>query len=152
MIADPLAAVERFLSNLLESVVKDSATRQTLRIMTLKCEYVDELEPELARQTEHWRELEVKLRKVYGRARRARKLRAGLTPAMAALATCVFVAGLLRLWLLDERSALIRARARRIDRRARRRSPRSLKRADPVSDWRRWSAARYWLAVIPPST
>src|SRR5580765_2856664 len=30
--SDPLAAVERFLSNLLESVVKDSATRQTFLI------------------------------------------------------------------------------------------------------------------------
>ena len=38
----------------------------------------------------------------------------GLTPAMAALDTCVFVSGLMRLWLLDEGGALIRTRARRL--------------------------------------
>ena len=112
--ADPLATVERFLRNLLDTIANDSDTRQTFRIMMLKCEYVDEFEPELARQTKHWRELEAKLKKVYARARRAGTLRAGLAPAMAALDTCVFVSGLTRLWLLDERRALIRTRARRL--------------------------------------
>jgi len=111
---DPLATVERFLRNLLDTIANDSDTRQTFRIMMLKCEYVDEFEPELARQTNHWRELEVKLKKVYARARRAGTLRRGLAPAMAALHTCVFVSGLTRLWLLDERHVLIRARARRL--------------------------------------
>jgi TetR/AcrR family acrAB operon transcriptional repressor len=78
----------------------------------LKCEYVDEFEPELVRQSDRWRELEGKLRKVYTRARRARTLRSGLAPGMAALDTCVFVSGLMRLWLLDERGTLIRPRAR----------------------------------------
>ena len=112
--ADPLEAVERFLANLLESVAKDGDTRETFRIMMLKCEYVDELEPELARQAEHWRELEAKLRKVYLRAARAGTLRAGLAPATAALATCVFASGLMRLWLLDERAVWMRKRARRL--------------------------------------
>ena len=35
----------------------------------LKCEYVDEFEPELVRQGDHWRDLESKLGKVYARAR-----------------------------------------------------------------------------------
>jgi TetR/AcrR family transcriptional regulator, acrAB operon repressor len=113
-VGDPLAAVEQFLCNLLDTVAKDRDTRQTFHIMMLKCEYVDEFEPELARQTKHWRELEAKLKRVYARARRAGTLRAGLTPAMAALDTCVYVSGLMRLWLLDERGALIRTRARRL--------------------------------------
>jgi len=50
---DPLTAVEGFLCNLVDGVVKDRDTRQTFHIMMLKCEYVDELEPELARQTKH---------------------------------------------------------------------------------------------------
>ena len=107
-------AVERFLRNLLDTIANDSDTRQTFRIMMLKCEYVDEFEPELARQTKHWRELEAKLKKVYARARRVGTLRTGLAPAMAALDTCVFVSGLTRLWLLDERRALIRSRARQL--------------------------------------
>jgi len=113
-VTDPLATIERFLRNLLDTIANDSDTRQTFRIMMLKCEYVDEFEPELARQTKHWRELEAKLKKVYARARRAGTLRTGLAPAMAALDTCVFVSGLTRLWLLDERRALIRTRARRL--------------------------------------
>jgi TetR/AcrR family acrAB operon transcriptional repressor len=111
---DPLATVERYLRNLLDLVAKDGDTRQTFHIMMLKCEYVDEFEPELVRQSDRWRELEGKLRKVYTRARRARTLRSGLAPGMAALDTCVFVSGLMRLWLLDERGTLIRARARKL--------------------------------------
>jgi len=111
---DPLTAVEGFLCNLVDGVVKDRDTRQTFHIMMLKCEYVDELEPELARQTKHWRELLAKLKSVYARARRAGTLRPGLSPELSALETCVFVSGLMRLWLLDERGSLIRTRARRL--------------------------------------
>jgi TetR/AcrR family acrAB operon transcriptional repressor len=111
---DPLVAVLRFLRHLIDSVAADAITRQTFNIMMLKCEYVDEFQPELARQTEHWRELEAKLAKVYARARRAGTLRADLTPGMAALATCAFLAGLMRLWLLVEHGVLIRKRARRL--------------------------------------
>jgi TetR/AcrR family acrAB operon transcriptional repressor len=113
-VPDPLSAAERFLCALLDSVANDGDTRETFRIMMLKCEYVDELEPELARQTGGWRELEAKLASVYTRAKRAGTLREGLTPAMAALDTCVFVAGLMRLWLLDDDGVLIRTRARRL--------------------------------------
>ena len=112
--ADPLVAVEQFLCNLLDTVAEDSDTRRTFEIMMLKCEYVDEFAPEISRQAEHWGELESKLSKVYARARRAGTLRTGITPAMAALGTCVFVAGLMRLWLLDERATLIRGAARRL--------------------------------------
>jgi len=113
-VPDPLTGVHRFLCNLLDGVVKDRDTRQTFRIMMLKCEYVDEFEPELARQMKHWRELLAKLKSVYARARRAGTLRAGLSPEISALETCVFVSGLMRLWLLDERGSLIRTRARRL--------------------------------------
>ena len=112
--ADPLAAVERFLRNLLDTVAEDSDTRRTFEIMMLKCEYVDELAPEIARQATHWGDLEAKLKKVYARARREGTLRPGITPAVAALGTCVFVAGLMRLWMLDERGTLIRTRAHRL--------------------------------------
>jgi TetR/AcrR family transcriptional regulator, acrAB operon repressor len=113
-VPDPLSAAERFLCGVLDSIANDSDTRETFRIMMLKCEYVDEFESEPARQTGHWRELERKLGKVYARAQRAGMLRAGLTPAMAALDTCVFLSGLMRLWLLDEAGTLIRKRAQRL--------------------------------------
>ncbi len=111
---DPLFSVERFLCNLLDAVVDDSDTRQTFYIMMLKCEYVDELELELAHQTKQWRELEAKLTEVYARANAAAILHTELTPAMAALDTCVFVSGLMRLWLLDEHGTLVRKRARQL--------------------------------------
>ena len=112
--ADALAPVERFLRHVLDAVANDETARRTFEIMLLKCEYVDELAPELARQLQGWRELEANLRRLYARARRDGALRAGLTPASAALGTCVFVAGLVRLWLLDEGGTLLRARARRL--------------------------------------
>ncbi len=112
--SDPLTAVQRFLVGLIAEVDRDSVTRLTFEIMMLKCEYVDEFAPEIARQMAHWRELESKLKAVYLRARSAGTLRTGLTPAMAALDTCVFVSGLMRLWLLDERAELLRKRARRL--------------------------------------
>ena len=103
---------------------RTTATRaQTFQIMMLKCEYVDEFEPELARQADALaRAGRRSSRKVYARARRAGTLRAGLTPAMAALDTCVFVSG--------PDAAMAARRARRADthacaaphRRARRRS------------------------------
>ncbi len=45
---------------------------------------------------------------VYQRAKRAGGLRLGLAPAVAALDTCVFVNGLLRLFLLDQAGTLVR--------------------------------------------
>ncbi len=99
--ADPLVAVEEFLRSLIEGLENDTATRQTFQITVLKCEYVDEFEPELKRQVRRSRELLPKLTKAYARAQHAGTLRAGLTPEVAALETCAFTTGLLRLWLID---------------------------------------------------
>jgi TetR/AcrR family acrAB operon transcriptional repressor len=48
---------------------------------------------------------------VYGDARDRRQLRAGLTPEIAALDTTVFLAGLMRLCLLDDRGTCVRKQA-----------------------------------------
>jgi TetR/AcrR family acrAB operon transcriptional repressor len=109
--ADALAAVEHFLRDLFDTVADDRDTRRTFEIMLLKCEYVDEFAPELPRQIAHWRELEAKLARAYERAQETGSLRADLTPALAALETCVFVSGLMRLSLVDRRGALMRGRA-----------------------------------------
>lgn len=108
---DPLLGIERFLHSLITTVVGDAATRSTFQIMSLKCEYVDQFEGELRRQIEQCGKLAEKLTAVYERARIAGALRPELTPAVAALGTCVFVTGLLRLWLMDEDGAMIRSRA-----------------------------------------
>jgi len=86
----------------------DPAARRTFQIMGFKCEYVGELERELGLQRMRCSELVSKLTQAYGRARRARRLRVGLRPSMAALETCSFVIGLTRLWLLDAKGSLLR--------------------------------------------
>lgn len=112
--SDPLAGVERFLRGILEALEGDAAARQTFQIMGFKCEYVGELERELALQRSRCSELISKLTQTYVRARRAGQLRVGLRPPMAALETCSFVIGLTRLWLLDARRSLVRRVARRL--------------------------------------
>jgi TetR/AcrR family acrAB operon transcriptional repressor len=105
---DPLAAIEAFLNSLIDTVAGDSATLRTFQIMLLKCEYVDDFQSELGRQTRRSHELVSQLTSVYQRAKRAGGLRPGLAPAVAALDTCVFVNGLLRLFLLDQAGTLVR--------------------------------------------
>jgi TetR/AcrR family transcriptional regulator, acrAB operon repressor len=112
--SDPLSGIERFLLGILESLEGDTAARQTLQIMGFKCEYVGELERELVLQRLRCSELISKLSEAYGRARRAGKLRVGLSPSMAALETCSFLMGLARLWLLDAGCSLVRRVARKL--------------------------------------
>ena len=112
--SDPLAGVERFLRGILRALESDPAARRTFQIMGFKCEYVGELERELGLQRLRCSELVSKLTQIYGRARRAGHLRAGLRPSMAALETCSFVIGLTRLWLLDAKGSLMRRVARRL--------------------------------------
>lgn len=109
--ADPLGSIERFLRDVLEMLRNDPATRQTFQIMGFKCEYVDGLERELDLHNNRCTELYTKLTQVYRRAERSRQLRPGLRPAPAALATCAFLVGLVRLWLLDGTGKLVRTRA-----------------------------------------
>jgi TetR/AcrR family acrAB operon transcriptional repressor len=105
---DPLLAVQRFLHSVVDQIEKDPQTRRTFEIMSLKCEYVDEFRTELKRHLRSCRELSSKLALVYARARDTRAMRSDLSPESAALDTCVFVTGLLRLWLIDERGSLLR--------------------------------------------
>ena len=112
--SDPLSGVERFLRGILESLESDAVARQTLQIMGFKCEYVGEFERELVLQRLRCSELISKLSEAYSRASRAGKLRVGLSPSMAALETCSFLIGLVRLWLLDARGSLARRAARKL--------------------------------------
>jgi TetR/AcrR family acrAB operon transcriptional repressor len=109
--SDPLQRVERFLLDLFRAVDEDSRTRLAFSVMTFKCEYVGELEAELdeyARKIERTRK---QLTAVYAEAKVRGQLRAGVTPELAALETSVFLAGLMRLVLLDERGTAVRKQA-----------------------------------------
>ena len=111
--ADPLGSAERFLRGVIVAL-DDPAARETFRIMTFKCEYVGELERELGRQRSRCADLYGKLAQVYRRAQRAGHLRRGLAPTSAALATCSFLIGLVRLWLMDRSRGPIRSAAHTI--------------------------------------
>jgi TetR/AcrR family acrAB operon transcriptional repressor len=112
--ADPLAQIERFLAGVLETIENDACTRRTFEIIAFKCEYVGGLERELEQQVKGYRELYQGLARAYRRARRAGMLRAGLQPEAAALETCAFLGGLVRLWLMDEQGDLVRRSASRM--------------------------------------
>jgi TetR/AcrR family transcriptional regulator, acrAB operon repressor len=112
--ADPLERVERFLLDIISAVDEDSRTRVACSVMSFKCEYVGEMEAELddyARKVEHARK---NLAQVYSEARARKQLRSGLSPEVAALETTVFLAGLMRLCLLEDRGINVRKRAREI--------------------------------------
>jgi TetR/AcrR family acrAB operon transcriptional repressor len=108
---DPLDRVERFLVDIFRTVDEDSRTRMTFSVMNFKCEYVGALEAEL---DEHARKLE-RARKqlvgVYAEAQQQGTLRKGITPEIAALETTVFLTGLMRLCLLDDRGTCVRQHA-----------------------------------------
>jgi len=98
---DPLAAVERFLHGLVDRIESDAQTRSTLDILSLRCEYVDEFRPELAKHMKRCAELQRKLVALYERARDSGALRNDVAPDAAALGTTVLIVGMLRLWLID---------------------------------------------------
>lgn len=110
----PLDRVERFLADLVGAIESDTRTRQALCVMSFKCEYVGALQGELkeyARKNERLRKL---LTSVYEEARECGELRADLAPELAALETTVFLAGLLRLMLMETGCTLVREQARQL--------------------------------------
>ncbi len=112
--ADPLSGIASYLGSVVETMLRDPATRQTFEIMSFKCEYVGGLHPELRRHYARCAELTGALAKAYRRAQRAGYLRKRLRPELAALATCAFLIGLVRLWLYDRRGRAVRAAAARL--------------------------------------
>jgi len=98
---DPLATIEQFLHGLIERIATDARTRRTLDILSLRCEYVDELRPELSRHMKRCNELTQNFVALYEPARAAKSLRSDVAPEIAARGTIVFIVGMLRLWLID---------------------------------------------------
>lgn len=113
----PLERIARFLEGMLETIETDARTRRALTVMQYKCEYADELAQELDDMNRNNDRLMKALEQTYQAARKAGALTAALTPRLAALDTLAFLAGLVRISLLDRTrngmrknaSALIRA-------------------------------------------
>ena len=97
-----LAALEQFLCSIMTCVTGDPRTRDTLRIMHFKCEYVTDLEEEYDRQVLRMVEMRRAVTAAYRRAARAGELDAAIRPAVAATETTAFIIGLVRLALMEE--------------------------------------------------
>src|SRR5690606_28799802 len=85
--------------------------RVAFSVMSFKCEYVGDLAGELEEYKRKNDHLRAALTRTYAQAAARRELRPGLDPEVAALETLVFVAGLMRLWLLGSTSVRRDARA-----------------------------------------
>lgn len=109
---DPLARIETFLGQLLDGLENDAALRTALSVMHFKCEYTGELEGQLEGARANTRHLAEAFRKTYESARKAGLLATGVTPRAAGAETMMFMAGMLRLWLLDPTAKGLRRDAR----------------------------------------
>jgi TetR/AcrR family acrAB operon transcriptional repressor len=112
--SDPLSGIERFMKGIIETLESDRCARETFQILAFKCEYVAELRKELEGQVASFGELAELLKRAYRNAKRAGQLRAELRPALAAAESCVFLVGLIRLWLVDDSGEFIRHRAKKL--------------------------------------
>lgn len=111
---DPLAGVQRYLDAIFDAMRDDPATRETFHILIFKCEYVGAMGQDIGTQVLRNREIAARLEAALRSARRRGQLRTGLTPRLGALETLCFLAGLVRLWLLDEAGTLVRGDARKL--------------------------------------
>lgn len=111
---EPLRRVERFLLDLVRAVEENRETRLAFSVMSFKCEYVGEFASVLNEYAHRSERLCNALTQAYAQARARGDLRDGLTPRLAALETITFVAGLMRLWLLDETATGVRKEARQL--------------------------------------
>ncbi|NTV96221.1 MAG: TetR family transcriptional regulator [Thiobacillus sp.] len=98
---DPLGLVRRACVGALDVVATDERCRRVFEILTLKCEYVDEL----ATQVQRRQECRLGAREVLGQAlenaRRRGQVRADLDCRAAAVALMAFIDGLILDWSLD---------------------------------------------------
>ena len=111
---DPLERIGRFLGVVVKAVATDAATRRTFQIVTFKCEYVDEFARDLDTACSMHSDLRAKLAALYRDAQKKGLLRDELTPGRAASDTIIFLSGLIKIWLVDERGSLVQRESRNL--------------------------------------
>jgi len=105
---DPLDWIAILLEGVMTQLESDPLTRETWDILSFRCEYVEALLEELDAQRRSHAEFRDLLLPAYRRAAEAGLLRPDLEPAVAATETMVFMTGLVRVWLVDDGSTLVR--------------------------------------------
>jgi TetR/AcrR family acrAB operon transcriptional repressor len=108
--ADPLQGIERALREIIHIMEDQPETRETIEILSFKCEYVEEFSG-LRLRTPGQLEFLAGLTAAYQRAAAKGLLRAGLDPTIVAQDTFVFVGGLIKHWLSSEPDECFRAGA-----------------------------------------
>ncbi|MGF1643299.1 MAG: TetR family transcriptional regulator [Thiotrichales bacterium] len=109
---NPLDAIETAMCHVVEVMELDPEVRETLEVITLRCEFVGAFEPLVAEIVSSHRRLRDNLTAAYGRAEALGLLRAGLDPELLGSDSMVFLLGLVHEWMREAEGGTIRARAR----------------------------------------
>ncbi|WP_079435156.1 TetR family transcriptional regulator [Zoogloea sp. LCSB751] len=107
---DPLQGIERALGEVIHILSDEPETRETIEILSYKCEYVEEFSG-LRQRTAGQLEFLASLAAAYRRAAAKGVLRAGFDPAVVAQDTFLFLSGLIKHWLSSEPGECFRADA-----------------------------------------
>lgn len=107
-----LERIERFLLDCLASIQNDKRKRCALYVMLFKCEYVGDLQEQLATWRRNNDRLVKAFESAYRQARERGETAACVQPRAAAIETLMFFSGLVRLWLLDDRREGLRKDAK----------------------------------------
>ncbi|MFA5081588.1 MAG: TetR family transcriptional regulator [Hydrogenophilaceae bacterium] len=98
---DPLGLLRRAGVQALALVEQDGRCRRVFEILTLKCEYVDELAPNVQRRRECRMGARDVFRLALDNARRRGQVRADLDTTLAAVALLAYIDGLIMDWGLE---------------------------------------------------
>lgn len=104
----PLDAVTRYLQALFTALLENEAARETLEIILLRCEYVEEFHEVLQVVTEPCTDILASFTQLYRNATANKELKAGLNPELMALDTLAFLRGTLRAFLSGQQIAIYR--------------------------------------------
>lgn len=105
----PLVAIGRYLQALFSALLDNDAARETVEIILLRCEYVEEFHEALQVITEPCTDILSSFEQLYRSAADRRELKAGLDPLLMALDTMAFVRGTLRAILSGQQTGIYRA-------------------------------------------
>lgn len=108
---NPIQAIETFLLGFLDTLENDQRTQQTLEITSSKCEYVEEFATLLSEQVKSCQDFISRMEGLYEQAEQQGLLAANINPRFAALETCCFLSGVIKLWLADHDGSIIRQQA-----------------------------------------
>lgn len=113
-LANPLDGIEHALYRMLTYLKANKVAWEVFRIATLRCEYVDELEPVLDEIKKfHARRIDM-LITTYERARDKGTMREGLDPKAMALDTMSFFEGVLRRFSMESGTGIVTRNLRKM--------------------------------------